>query len=50
MAHFAVPRYVRFLDELPKTVTQRLQKFKLREQGVTPETWDAQSAGFVVRR
>ncbi len=50
MAHFAVPRYVRVLDELPKTVTQRLQKFKLREEGVTPETWDAQAAGFVVRR
>ena len=29
---FAVPRYLRFLDELPKTPTQRIQKFKLRER------------------
>ena len=35
MAHFAVPRYVRFVDELPKTPSQRIQKFLLRADGVT---------------
>ena len=46
MAHFAVPRYVRFLNELPKTVTQRIQKFVLREAGVTGDTRDTQGAGI----
>ena len=48
--HFFVPRYIEFLSELPQTPTGRVQKFKLRERGVTPETWDARAAGFVVER
>lgn len=38
---FAVPRYTRFVDALPRTqATDRVQKYLLREQGVTPDTWD----------
>jgi len=48
--YFFVPRYVEFLSELPRTPTLRVQKYVLRERGVTPETWDAARAGFVVRR
>jgi len=48
--HFFVPRYIEFLSELPQTPTGRIQKYKLRERGVTPETWDARDAGFVVER
>jgi crotonobetaine/carnitine-CoA ligase len=40
LAYFAVPRYIRVVEELPKTVSQRVQKFVLREQGVTPDTID----------
>ena len=50
LPHFAVPRYVRFVSELPKNPQQRIQKFLLREQGVTGETWDRESAGYVVAR
>jgi fatty-acyl-CoA synthase len=32
IAHYKVPRYVSFVDELPMTVTGKIQKFKLREQ------------------
>jgi fatty-acyl-CoA synthase len=32
IAHYKVPRYVRFVDELPMTVTGKVQKFKLRER------------------
>lgn len=39
MAEFMVPRYVRISTELPKTATQRVQKFKLRELGVE-DAWD----------
>jgi len=34
IAHFKVPRYVRFTDAFPMTVTGKIQKFKLREAGI----------------
>jgi fatty-acyl-CoA synthase len=34
LAHFKVPRYVIFADELPMTVTGKVQKFKMRETSV----------------
>jgi crotonobetaine/carnitine-CoA ligase len=37
---FAVPRYVRVCNQLPKTLTHRVQKFVLREAGITPDTHD----------
>ena len=45
-----MPRYVRFMDELPKTPSQRIEKYKLRQEGVTPDTWDREEHGFIVRR
>ena len=48
--YFFVPRYIEFMDELPQTPTGRVQKYKLRERGVTPETWDRKAAGFVLER
>jgi crotonobetaine/carnitine-CoA ligase len=44
LARFAVPRYVRVIDALPKTPSQRVQKFKLRGEGVTPDTFDRGNA------
>ena len=32
IAHYKVPRYVRFVDEFPMTVTGKMQKFLMREQ------------------
>jgi crotonobetaine/carnitine-CoA ligase len=40
VAKFAVPRYVRVMPELPKNSSQRIQKFRLREDGITSDTWD----------
>ena len=31
IAHYKVPRYVRFVDEFPMTVTGKMQKFLMRE-------------------
>ncbi|MEC9345296.1 MAG: AMP-binding protein [Pseudomonadota bacterium] len=50
MAHFMVPRYVRIVDNLPRTPTEKVQKVKLREDGVTADTWDRDAAGIRVRR
>jgi crotonobetaine/carnitine-CoA ligase len=38
MARFQVPRYIEFVDQLPKTPTGKVEKFKLAEAGVTPRT------------
>jgi fatty-acyl-CoA synthase len=35
IAHYKVPRYVRFTDEFPMTVTGKVQKFKMRETSVS---------------
>jgi fatty-acyl-CoA synthase len=32
LAHYKVPRYVKFVDAFPQTVTGKIQKFKIREQ------------------
>ena len=34
IAHFKMPRYVRFVDEFPMTVTGKVQKYKMREQAI----------------
>jgi crotonobetaine/carnitine-CoA ligase len=48
-AHHMIPRYVRVVDELPKTPTAKVKKAELRAAGVTPDTWDREAAGVVVR-
>ena len=32
IAHFKVPRYIKFVDEFPMTVTGKVQKFVMRDQ------------------
>ena len=34
IAHYKVPRYVKFVDAFPMTVTGKVQKFLMREQSV----------------
>jgi crotonobetaine/carnitine-CoA ligase len=50
MAYFAVPRYVAFMPELPATENGKIQKYKLRESGVLPGTWDREAAGYRLTR
>ena len=45
-----IPRYVRIVDDLPKTPTQKVQKHIIRAAGITPDTWDREAAGIVVKR
>ena len=49
MAHFMIPRYIRIMDELPKTPTTKIQKGPLREAGITADTWDREEAGIKIR-
>jgi len=50
MAYFMIPRYIQILPELPKTPSAKVLKAELRVQGITPDTWDREKAGIVVRR
>ena len=50
MAYFMIPRYLRIMMEIPKTSTQKIQKYQLRQEGVTKDTWDREAAGYKLRR
>ena len=50
MAYFMIPRYLRFMEALPKTPTERVQKHVLRSEVVTSDTWDREAAGYEVKR
>jgi carnitine-CoA ligase len=50
MAYFMIPRYVRFVAALPKTGTERTMKYQLKAEGVTPDTWDREAAGYKIMR
>jgi crotonobetaine/carnitine-CoA ligase len=50
LPYYAVPRYVEYLQELPVNQTMRVQKFALRERGITDNTFDLQANGVVVAR
>jgi carnitine-CoA ligase len=43
LTSFAVPRFVRFVESLPMTPSQRVEKYRLRAEGVTEDTWDNQA-------
>jgi crotonobetaine/carnitine-CoA ligase len=45
MPSFAVPRYVEFMEALPRTPTEKVRKAQLRERGLTPATWEREAAG-----
>jgi crotonobetaine/carnitine-CoA ligase len=50
MAYFMVPRFVNFIDSLPKSEVHRTLKQTLKDQGVTETTWDREKVGYEVRR
>ena len=50
LPRFAVPRYIEFRTILPRSATGRVQKFMLRDEGVTERTWDRQRSGMVMSR
>ena len=50
LPYFALPRYVEFRDALPRSPVGRVLKRELREEGVTPSTWDVEAAGSTFER
>ena len=49
VAYFMIPRYFRSVDAMPMTPTEKIRKNLLREEGVTPDTWDREAAGIIIK-
>ena len=52
MAHFMVPRFVHFIDALPKTASEKIEKYKLKtwaEQN-REALWDREAVGLKLER
>ena len=47
LPRFMVPRYVEVVESLPKTASMKIEKFKLRELGMTSSTWDREAGAYV---
>lgn len=50
MAYFAVPRFVRFVSQMPLTENGKIKKVTLREAGITSDMWDREKSGYKLRR
>lgn len=50
LPYFAVPRYIEFRAELPKSPVGRVLKYQLRDEGVTAGTWDQERAGVKFKK
>ena len=52
MAYFMVPRFIRIAGELPTTVNQKIEKFRLKAsmEGQLSSVWDRERHGIVLKR
>jgi crotonobetaine/carnitine-CoA ligase len=48
--YYAVPRYIDFRARLPVNPQGRVLKYQLRDEGVTPATWDIEKSSIKVKR
>ncbi|MGV9866023.1 AMP-binding protein [Rhodococcus koreensis] len=46
LPYFAIPQFVELVEDLPRTVTGRVMKYKLKEVGLTDATWDLKALGL----
>jgi carnitine-CoA ligase len=50
LPYFAMPRYIEFRQELPKSPVGRVLKYRLRDEGVTAQTWDHEQSGITISK
>lgn len=52
MAYFMVPRYVHFVDQIPKTSSEKIEKYKLKQWAAErkAELWDREKNGIAIAR
>ena len=50
LPYFAIPRFIDVVPDLPRTENGKVQKYALRERGVTAATWDREASGYRLKR
>ncbi len=50
LPYFALPRYIEFRQELPRSPVGRVLKRELRDEGVTATTWDVEGSGVTYEK
>ncbi|MBY8990855.1 MAG: AMP-binding protein [Candidatus Lokiarchaeota archaeon] len=50
LAHFQIPRFVEFVESLPKSEVHRIMKRFLKDKGVTDTTYDREKAGYELKK
>ena len=46
MPAFMMPRYIEFVSAMPRTPSEKVEKYKLVETGLGPTVWDREAAGY----
>ncbi|MGD9946580.1 MAG: hypothetical protein AB7S98_25475, partial [Burkholderiaceae bacterium] len=49
MPRFMMPRYIEFIDVLPRNPAGKIEKYKLLDAGLAPTAWDRDAAGAGAR-
>ena len=50
MPYFMLPRYIEFVDDMPRTPSAKIEKYKLVEAGLSATAWDREKAGYRIER
>jgi crotonobetaine/carnitine-CoA ligase len=50
LAYFQIPRFIDFVEALPKSKVHRIMKRFLKEHGVTEKTFDREKVGYEIKR
>ena len=50
LAYFQIPRFIDFVEELPKSKVHMIMKRFLKERGVTETAYDREKAGYKIKR
>ncbi|KKM88565.1 hypothetical protein LCGC14_1257510, partial [marine sediment metagenome] len=50
LAYFQIPRFIDFVDALPKSKVHRIMKRFLKERGVVESTYDREKSGYEIKR
>jgi carnitine-CoA ligase len=52
MSYYMVPRYIAFIDALPKTASEKIEKYKLKQMAEASRAalWDREKAGIKIGR
>jgi len=50
LPYYVIPRYIEFIEDMPKTPTERVKKYELKKLGISENTWDREKAGYQIKR